>query len=132
MAHRLSRQGNIPLKFLISLGDLIDAKGSLSQTGGSLSVRTTEITDRSAMRSQAQVLEGTLKALSGTSVPATLTVTIKDIDYQVKVATDTAVLTSTWTRVSLTNFALGNTIRVYGTVSGNSIDATVVRNTSIK
>ena len=115
----------------ISVGDMIDVRGPLVTTNASLTVQAKEIIDRSAVRpvAQQQTLEGKIKAIAGAAAPTTLTVTVGTTDYQVKVATDTSLLTALWLRTSLANLAVGNTVRVYGAVSGTSIDATVIRTT---
>jgi hypothetical protein len=81
---------------------------------------------------KAMTKEGTLKSIAGTTAPTTFVLTIDNTDYTVKVASNTSVLTNNWLNASLTNFVVGNKVRVYGVVNtDNTIEATVVRNTNL-
>ncbi len=78
-------------------------------------------------------VEGTVKLISGTTVPTSFVLSVGDKNYTVRIASDTSVLNALWLRTSLTNIRVDDTIRVYGMVNAdNTIDATVVRDTSIR
>lgn len=73
--------------------------------------------------------EGTLKAISATS----LTLTVKGTDYTVNITSKTSILNNKRAKVSLVRFAVGDTVRVYGSVGNQTpgvIVAEVVRDTS--
>lgn len=83
---------------------------------------------------QKRTFEGTLKSIAGTAAPTTMVVTINGVDYTVNIAADTSILNNNWLRAALSGFAAGNKVRIYGAVQAQNqttIDATVVRNTSI-
>lgn len=76
---------------------------------------------------------GKLKTLPGsTTPPASMGVTFGKIDYTITIAVDTAILKNDWTKASLSDFKMGNHIRVSGVADGSTIHATTVRNVSIK
>ena len=75
---------------------------------------------------------GQLKSVASVTPPTSIVVTFGKFDYTVNVAVDTSVLNEKWLRASLADFKTGNNIRVYGVADGTTIDATVVRNTSLK
>ncbi len=109
--------------------------GSRVKVSGVLDLNTHVIAANKVMIlmvSEKTTFEGTLKAVSGTTLPATLTITVGGVDYTVNVASDTSILSSLWGRSSLTNFRVGDNIRVYGSVNGTTINATVIRDTSIR
>ncbi|MBV9159817.1 MAG: hypothetical protein JO019_04445, partial [Candidatus Kaiserbacteria bacterium] len=77
--------------------------------------------------------QGTLKALAGTNLPTTLTVTIDGVDYTVYLTAKTSILNNKKASVGLYRFAAGDTVRLYGKIRETNlseIDAEVVRDTS--
>lgn len=74
---------------------------------------------------------GRLKSLAGTSRPTTAVVTFKGIDYTINLDVDTAVIKKNWAPVNLSDFEVGDHLRVYGVPDGTTIEATVVRNMNL-
>lgn len=74
---------------------------------------------------------GTFKSMASTTAPTTMVVAFGGTDYTVKVATDTAIINRNWLRTTLSSFQAGDAIRVYGLAEGTTIDAIVIRNTSL-
>ncbi len=79
-----------------------------------------------------QTLQGKVKSVTTTSGAMSLVLTVDNTDYTLKIASDTSILNVLWLRTPLTNFKEGDTVRVYGAVTGTTVDATVVRDTSIR
>jgi len=78
--------------------------------------------------------QGTLKNVSSTVLPTTLTVTIDGIDYTVKLSADCLVLNTKRYVTQLSRFVIGDTVRMYGAIPEGElpiINATVLRNISI-
>ncbi|OGZ47745.1 MAG: hypothetical protein A3J55_03770 [Candidatus Ryanbacteria bacterium RIFCSPHIGHO2_02_FULL_45_17b] len=69
---------------------------------------------------------------TGSGTPATIIVTFGKIDYTVNISSDTSVLNSKWAKVNLSDFKAGDHVRVYGAADGTTIDATVVRDVSLR
>lgn len=128
-------KGQGPIRIAdIGVGDRIDFDGMLVSAGGSLTVKASAVTDRSLEeRLPAKTtFEGTLKAIASTTAPTTLTVLIDGTSRTVNVAADTSILGRLWAKTTLSRFALGDTIRIYGAMNASStIDATVIRDTDI-
>lgn len=81
---------------------------------------------------EAMTKEGKIVSIAGTTAPTTFVLLANGTNYTVKISATTSVLKNNWLAASLTNFAVDNTVRVYGVVNAdNTIDATVVRNTNL-
>ena len=119
----------------IMVDHIISFKGDLVTTGSGLVVNAKVVKDWSIEKKekpeQAKVFEGTLKSVASTTLPTTLVVTIGGVDYTVNVAANISILNNLWLTTSLSNFHVADHIRLYGTVSGTTITASVVRDTSI-
>lgn len=116
----------------ITIGDAIDFEGMLVGISGGLTVKADTITDLSLENKAVKTtFEGRLKAVASTTPPTTMIITIKGVDRAVNVASDTSIVARLWAKTTLARFSIGDTIRIYGAMSGASIDATVIRNTSI-
>lgn len=77
-------------------------------------------------------VEGTLVAVSGTTLPAVLTVQSGTTTYMVNV-TSTTVLLRKYNGVSaLDEFGVGDLLSIRGTVTGTTIDATRIKDLSIQ
>jgi hypothetical protein len=77
-------------------------------------------------------IEGKVTSIAGIIAPTNFMLHSGDKDYKVNVGVDTSILNTDWLRTTLAKFAIGNTVRVYGTVhADNTVDATVVRDTSV-
>ena len=74
--------------------------------------------------------EGTLKSISGTTLPATLVVTVSGTDYTVYLAKTTVVLKKNRSAATLGRFVVDDTVRFYGAIrqaNFTEIDAEIVR-----
>lgn len=85
-----------------------------------------------AATAHAATVEGTLIAVSGTTPPAMLTVQMGTTTYTVNVSTTTTIVRKFNGASSLDEFAIGDMLRVIGTVTGTNIDATYIKNLSIQ
>lgn len=118
----------------MAVGDIASFSGTL--TGGSaFTVQAKIVKDWSSSIpvNVKTTVEGKLLSVAATGLPTIFVLRSGNNDYTVKAATDTSILNALWLRSGLANFQIGDTVRVYGTVhSDNTIDATVVRDTSIR
>lgn len=127
------RRGSTNINFAdLVVGESVSATGLYNNL--STTLQATKITANQPKR---QVFEGKLNSLSGTTKPTSLVLTSGSQDYTVQLATDTSVLNYRWLRVNLTDFATNNSLQVYGAIRpstgpGTIIDATIVRNMSIR
>lgn len=117
------------------VGDYVSFSGTLQTTTSSpftVNAVTIKNWSKTQTSNQKTTIEGKIKTMTSTTVPGTFVITSSEKDYTVKVATDTSVLNTLWLKTSLTNYKVGDKIRVHGTINADAtIDATVVRNTSI-
>ncbi len=83
--------------------------------------------------------QGTLKSVGGTTLPATLVVTVGGVDYTVSVSAGASVLGNKRKPVLLARFVVGDTVRFYGTLreaektlrDERIVDASVLRNLNL-
>lgn len=80
----------------------------------------------------AATIEGSLIAMSGTTLPAVLTVQVGPTSYTVNVTSSTILVRKFGGPSSLDEFALGDLLRVEGTVTSTTVDATKIKNLSIQ
>lgn len=113
----------------LKVGDILTVSGSWDQSTNTLQANRIKIRVQDR-----RVFEGgRLKtAYTGSSTPASIVVTFGRFDYTVNVSSDTGVLNSKWARVNLSDFKVGDHIRVYGASDGTIIDATVVRDVNLR
>ncbi len=74
--------------------------------------------------------QGTLKSISGSSLPATLSVDIDGKDYTVYLSGKTTLINKARSSISLSRFVIGDILRFYGAVRQtdlSSIDAEILR-----
>lgn len=77
--------------------------------------------------------DGRVKALPvASTTPTSMVVTFQRFDWTVNIAVDTAVINSNWLKIPLSTIKIGDHIRVYGAADVGKIDATVVRDVSVK
>lgn len=76
--------------------------------------------------------KGTLTALSGTTLPATLTLQVDATTYTVNATADTTLVRKFGGPSLLDEFVVGDTLRVWGTLTDTTIAATRIRNYSIQ
>lgn len=78
--------------------------------------------------------QGTLKSLSGTTLPITAVVSAEGKEYTVYLSKDATILNKIRSNVSLSRFLVGDVIRFYGAIRKTdltAIDASLVRNISL-
>lgn len=85
-----------------------------------------------AARAATGTIEGELTALSGTTLPATLTVQDGVTSYTVNVTSSTALVRKFGGPSTLDEFVIGDTLQVTGDITGTTIDATKIKDTSIQ
>jgi hypothetical protein len=74
--------------------------------------------------------QGTLKSISGTTLPVTLVVTVDTTDYTVYVPVGTLILKNSKAATTLSRFVVGDTVRFYGVIRPTGlteVDAQVLR-----
>lgn len=82
---------------------------------------------------KARTFEGTLKSLSGTTLPITATVTVGKSDYLMYVSDKATVTNKAKVPVALTRFTVGDKVSLYGSIRQTNlfeVDATTIRNLS--
>lgn len=78
-------------------------------------------------------IEGTFKTAASGTPPTTMILNSHSVDYTVNISVDTSILNNLWLKIPLASIKVGDNVRVYGAVNtNNTIDATVIRDTSIK
>jgi hypothetical protein len=131
-----SGSDNGTMTSVITVGDFVSFSGPLnSGVSGSFSVNANTVKDWSStmLMNAKTTLEGKVKTAPVGAVTTTLVLTVDGKDYTVKVAADISVLNSSWLRMPISSIAVGDSVRIYGTVNTDmTINATVVRDTSIK
>ncbi len=113
----------------ITVGSSVTATGILNNISTTLDASKVVV---KIVKPEAMTKEGVVKSIASTTAPTTFVLSSGGIDYTVKVATSTSILTNNWLATSLTNLAVNHNMRVYGVVNAdNTIDATVVRDTNL-
>lgn len=114
----------------ISSGDkILSAPGTYDYTSNIFTASSIEIYQEKSIFKERN-FQGTLKSISGTILPATLTVEIGNADYTVYLAEGASILNSRKKPAGLTRFVVGDTIRLYGAIRPTNlweIDASIVR-----
>lgn len=124
------KKGNSDINFSdLKVGNIVSAHGVFDVNAKTL--QTKKITISSPNRTTFE--GGILKSLSATTTfPTIVMVRFGKYDYTVNIASDTAVLNSKFLKANLADFKIGDHIRVYGSSDGIVIDASVIRNVSLK
>src|SRR3989344_3753840 len=108
---------------------VLSASGTYDYTTHVLNASAVELhQDQSVFA--AKNFQGTLKSLSGTTLPASLTVAVGDTTYTVYLSAKDSVMSKNRTPVSLTRFVAGDTGRFYGSVRKTDLkelDAIILR-----
>jgi tartrate dehydratase beta subunit/fumarate hydratase class I family protein len=120
----------------ITVGDTVTIKGTMN-SGSALSIKVSLIRDVSkavtpVVINTKQVFEGKLTATSGNTTPTTITMMIGSTPQVVNLSSITILLNKAWGVMSLSNFQIGDTVRVFGFVptGTTSVTALVLRNAS--
>ncbi len=123
----------------IMVGDIISFNGPVETTVSALTVDATVVKDWSKTKGTTptpipgtkDTFHGTLQMVSTTTLPASLTLAMGGTSYTVNLSASTLVLANNWATTSLSLFVPGDTIRIFGTMTGTTtLTALVVRNTS--
>ena len=114
----------------ISSGDkILSVSGSYDYPKNAFSATSMEVYQDKTMFT-ARNFQGTLKSISGTTLPATLAVEVGDTNYTVSVAADSSVLRNNRKPTTLSRLVIGDTVRFYGAIRETNfeeIDAEIVR-----
>lgn len=113
----------------IALNDRLDVAGRLNKQNGVLFANHIRIANPLGVKT---IFEGKLKSLAASTTPTTAVVTIGGNDYTVNISATTSVLNFKWANVSIGSFHVGDRIRIYGAADTTTIDATVIRDVSLK
>jgi len=114
----------------IAVGDkVLSVSGTYDYETGVLTATALEIFQDKTMFTPRN-FEGTLKSISGTTLPATLVVTVGGTDYTVYLAKGASVLKKNRSAATLGRFVVDDTVRFYGAIRQANfieIDAEIVR-----
>ena len=129
-------------------GDFVGVQGTIN-TGASWTVDATLVRDwtaRQALKQEIQTnvqsvhqtvasgprtIQGALSNLDATAETFTLT-TSSGTAYTVTLGSGAKLLAKNWATLDFSKVANGDTVRVYGTVSGSAITASIFRDVSVK
>lgn len=76
---------------------------------------------------------GVMRQIDGTTLPTSVTVSTNGADYKVYLPADAKVLSKSYAATTLSRFAVGDTIRVYGSIRQTNlaeVDASIIRDTN--
>jgi hypothetical protein len=114
----------------LAVGDkVLSAVGTYDYTSNTLTASSVSIYQTQSIF-VAKNFQGTLKSLSGTTLPVTAVVTVSGKDYTVFVPAGTPILNSAKAPASLSRFVVGDTVRFYGSIRQtdfSQVDAQVLR-----
>lgn len=135
--HYMNKNGGSNSLSGVTVGDFLSFNGAItSSTNGSFAVTATNVKDWSSSITPVNMrttVEGMVKSAALGIIPTNFMLTVNGKDYTVRVAVDTAVINNNWLRTAVSTLRVGDQVRVYGMVnSDNTIDATVVRDVSLK
>ena len=119
----------------VAVGDRINSDGVLTATSSTVInasvVRILKDKKVTPVVLSRHIFDGTLASLSGSNTPATLGLTMGSTTYLVNVPAGTLILGKNWLLSNLSNFSIGNNVRIFGSLASstsNIINAVVVRN----
>ena len=114
----------------IAVGDkVLSVSGTYDYETGVLTATALEIFQDKTIFTPRN-FEGTLKSISGTTLPATLVVTVAGTDYTVYLAKGASVLKKNRSAATLGRFVVDDAVRFYGAIrqaNFTEVDAEVVR-----
>ncbi len=125
----VSMNGN-PSKFSeILVGKNATVRGLWNTVSNNLTAKEVKISPAESLKT---IVEGKITAISDASLPTKFKMMSGSNDYTINAEKSTSILNSQWLNVEFEKFKVGDTVRVYGVINADmSVDATVVRNTSI-
>lgn len=113
----------------LKVGDMATVKGMWEKNTNTLQADNVKI----RINKKTSFQGGTIKTLpTSLTLPTTMIVTFGRIDYTVNIKADTAVLNSKSLKANLADFKLEDRVHVNGTADGTTIEATTVRNSSLR
>lgn len=122
------KQGATTTFAVLKVGDKVTVQGLWDKTLNSVQAEQVRI----HVEDRRTFTGGKLQSVASSTPPTSITVRFGRFDYTVYIALDTAVLKANWERVPLTSFRVGDQINVYGVADGIHIEATVVRDVSLR
>ncbi len=112
------------------VGDkVLSVSGTYDYPSNTLTARALEIFQPKDMF-KPRNFQGTLKSISGTTLPATAIVTVDGTDYTMYLGAKATVLNNKKATTSLKRFAEGDTVRLYGAIRQTNfteVDAEIIR-----
>jgi hypothetical protein len=78
------------------------------------------------------VVSGVIQSIASTTTPTSITFTDNGKTYTANLISGASILNSFWQPVSLSAFKIGDHIRVFGTILGTTITASVARDSDLK
>ncbi|HEY9584369.1 MAG TPA: hypothetical protein VJI33_02210 [Candidatus Paceibacterota bacterium] len=118
----------------ISTGDrILSVEGNYNQIKGVIVASSIEVYQDQSVFAPRN-FQGTIKSLSGSVLPATFILVMKDREYNVVLAQNSPIMKANRSAADLKRFVDGDTIRVYGKIRDtdlNTIDAEVIRNMNL-
>lgn len=113
---------------VLKVGDKLHARGLWDSTVKTLRADLIKI----FVENRRTFEGGKLKSASATStLPTSIVVTFQKFDYTIGIDVGTAVINKRWEPVNLSDFRIGDHLRIYGVPEGLNIEATVVRNMNL-
>ena len=132
---RVSRQrGEVAVLGDIRVGDVINFNGMIDTSMSVPTVIAKGIKDLSLPSVVMRIYEGTLTSLASSTTPTTASMTVGNKNYTVNIPNGISILDKNWSIASLSQFQVGNHIRVYGSTqysASTTISAVIIRNTDI-
>ncbi len=114
----------------LAAGDkILSASGTYDYPSNTLTATAVEVFQNKAIFAPKN-FQGTLKSISGTTLPTTLIITVDGTDYTAYLSASTGVLNNAKKPAKLVRFAAGDTVRIYGATRESNlseIDAEVLR-----
>lgn len=115
----------------LSVGDkILSASGSYDYATKTFTADSMEVYQDKAVF-KAQNFQGTLKSLSGTTLPVTAAVTVGKNEYTVYLSAPAQVMSKNKAATTLQRYTVGDTVRFYGSIrqtNPQEIDADSIRN----
>lgn len=114
----------------IKAGDkILSVAGTYDHSAGSIDASSIDVYQDASVFA-GRNFEGTLKSISGTSLPVTLVVNVSGTDYTVYADASATVLKKNRAAASLSRYLVGDTIRFYGAIRKTNlteVDAEILR-----
>ncbi|MDE2071292.1 MAG: hypothetical protein KGI70_00990 [Patescibacteria group bacterium] len=107
----------------LKIGDkIISASGLFDYSSNTLSA-TTIVVYQDSKLFVARNFQGTIERIDGTTLPTSLLVSSEGEDYRVFLAAGVSVFSSNKTKIDLNRFAVGDKVRIYGSIRQTDITA---------